>query len=82
MFIDSNLNKFARDVSKGEGETLDALASLMEMNQQDKDLFSKCAKANFDRIFSHEGATSEEVIASLREVVSENAELAEYSRLI
>ncbi|MEZ4753835.1 MAG: DUF3015 family protein [Bdellovibrionota bacterium] len=28
-FVDSNMNKFARDISRGEGESLDTFASLL-----------------------------------------------------
>jgi hypothetical protein len=52
MFIDSNMNKLARDMSVGQGEALDSLASLIGVSNSDKEVFSNTVKNNFGEIFS------------------------------
>ncbi|MFN8391497.1 MAG: DUF3015 domain-containing protein [Bdellovibrionota bacterium] len=79
MFVDGNMNKLARDMSVGHGETLDSLANLMGMDDAHKGIFFQAAKDNFAKIFSSDAVTSQEVVASLKEVVGQNAELAQYS---
>ncbi len=82
MFIDENVTKIARDMSVGEGETLESLASLLGMNNSDKEVFFQVAKDNFEVIFPSENVSSNEVMASLKRVFEGNEALAGYSHLI
>src|SRR5690554_2131689 len=61
MYIDNNMNKLARDMSVGEGESIDSLASLLEMQAEDKEVFSNAVQENFGRIFPTATIGSEEV---------------------
>lgn len=79
MYLDSNMEKVARDMSVGQGESLESLASLMGVEEQDKGLFFQTMKENFSVIFSSENVTSKQVVVSLRGVVAGNDELAKYS---
>lgn len=78
-YLESNLDKVALDMSRGQGEALEGLASVMNVEEQDRAAFYTTAKANFDRIFSTEDVTRAEVVASLNAVMLENAELAKYA---
>ena len=40
-FIDGNMEQLARDMSRGEGETLDTLADVWGVQAQDKSAFNK-----------------------------------------
>lgn len=82
MFVDSNMNKLAKDMSVGQGESLESLASLLGMQEKDKAAFFQTAKANFSRIFPNAQVTSAEVMASLKSVLAENASLAVYAPMI
>lgn len=82
MFIDENVTKIARDMSVGEGETLESLASLLGMSEADKEVFFRVSKENFEVIFPSDSVSSEEVMASLKRVFESNAVLAGYSHLI
>ncbi|MCB0347058.1 MAG: DUF3015 domain-containing protein [Bdellovibrionales bacterium] len=82
MFIDENVTKIARDMSVGEGETLESLASLLGMNDADKAVFFQVAKENFEVIFPSDSVSSYEVMASLKRVFEGNDILAGYSHLI
>ena len=79
MFVDGNMNKLARDMSVGHGETLNSLADLLGMDDAHKVVFFKASKENFAQIFFSDSVSSKDVVNSLKEVLSRNAELAEYS---
>jgi len=79
MFVDGNMNKLARDMSVGSGETLDSLANLLGMDGAHKAMFSQVAKANFSEIFASDSVSSEQVLASLKVVLERDANLASYS---
>ena len=82
MFIDGNKEKLARDMSVGEGETLDSLAQLMGVEEEHRPSFYAATKENFERIFSAADATSAEIAASLKQVLAEHEQLSIYSAAI
>lgn len=82
MFVDENVTKLARDMSVGEGETLDSLANLLGMNEAHKAAFFSLAKANFEAVFPKNDVTSQDVLASIRALLAGDAGLAQYSELI
>ena len=77
-YIDSNMNKLAMDMSRGTGESLDSLASIIGISAADKGKFNSTLQANFERIFSSTSTSSAEVLASLKSVLAEDAILAGY----
>jgi Protein of unknown function (DUF3015) len=78
MMVVSSLDNLAGDVARGEGETLDSLASLMAVAPQDKARFSATLQRNFTRLFPSENVTADEVIASMNAVLAEDAVLQRY----
>lgn len=82
MFIDGNKEKLARDMSLGSGETLDSLAKLIGVRDEDKSAFFTATKENFSRIFSSESASADQIVVSLKQVLSESGSLAGYSAAI
>jgi Protein of unknown function (DUF3015) len=82
MFIDGNKEKLARDMSLGQGETLDSLAKVMGVREEDKAAFFLATKENLGRIFASENASTDQILASLKEVLAENSTLARYSAVI
>ena len=77
LFIDGNKDKLARDMSVGSGEALDSLALLMGVEAQDRDAFNRAAKSNMGRIFAKDATP--EIMAALRQVLADNAQLARYT---
>lgn len=73
------MNRLALDMSRGEGESLSALASLVGVNSSDMGTFSSTVRSNYGRIFSSPSVSSVEVTAQLREVLAADAQLAKYS---
>jgi hypothetical protein len=78
MLMVSSLDNLAADVARGEGETLDSLASLMTVAPEDKARFVDTLQHNFVRLFPSENVTVDEVIASMNAVLSEDAVLQRY----
>ncbi len=81
-FIDGNKAKLARDMSRGKGETLDALAKVMGVADADKAHFYTTTKQNFDRIFPSDQADTQAVLDGLKQVVASDERLAAYTARI
>ena len=79
MFMGTNSDRVARDMSVGHGESLNILADLMGVKEQDKSLFFKTAQANFSTIFAAENQTAGQVLATLQQVMAKDAVLAAYT---
>lgn len=82
MFIDGNKEKVARDMSTGSGESLESLASLIGVQDQHKAAFFHATKENFAKIFSSDNVTTDQVLASLKQVLASDGTLAQYSQSI
>ena len=82
MFIDGNKDKLAHDMSTGSGETLESLAKLMGIQDQHKAAFFRTTKDNFARIFATDNQTTDQVMASLKQVLAADSELVRYSQSI
>jgi len=79
LFIDGNMDNLARDISKGEGETLSTLAAVWGLAEQDQAAFNELAQANFSKVFTSENVTSQAVLDNLNTLVSNNKQLATYT---
>ena len=79
LFIDGNMDNLARDMSKGEGETLSTLAEVWGLSAEDQVTFNQLAQANFSDVFTSENVTSQAVLENLNALMSNNAELAAYT---
>lgn len=60
-FASRNMDNLAKDISKGEGESLNTLAELMEIPAQDHSQFFAALQSNFGSIF----VTGEESAATI-----------------
>lgn len=81
-YIEGNMNKLARDMSAGQGESLDALASLIQIDGADKAAFFRATKDHFARIYNADMLSAQDVMRNLREVLAQDATLARYSAQI
>ena len=73
------LDNLARDIAKGQGETLATLAEVWGIAAQDQAAFNAAAQQNFAKIFQGNEVTSEQVISNLNEVVAANQALSAYT---
>ena len=79
MFMGTNSERLARDMSVGQGETLDVLANLMNIKSEDKSLFFQATQRHFGKIFAPENKTAGDVLAALQQVMAQDAQLAVYA---
>jgi len=81
MFIDGNKDRLARDMSIGNGETLDSLAHLIGVREEDRAAFNRVVQANVSLIFPSDSTTDQAVVA-LKAVLGSDRELAQYATSI
>ncbi|MDE2077734.1 MAG: DUF3015 family protein [Burkholderiales bacterium] len=77
MYIDGSRVALARDAAAGQGESLDALASVMGVKAEDRAEFAAAIKSNFGTVFANDN-----VAANLKEVLAANERLSGYAALI
>src|SRR3569623_1957253 len=65
-----------------DGESLESLASLSGVDDAHKAAFFATTKAHFAAIIPSDRANTQDVIAGLNKVLAENADLAQYARLV
>jgi len=78
-FIDHNMEKVARGMATGSGESIDTLANLMGISSQDNVQFKAVMHAQFATIFSYDRIHSNDVISNLNEVMKQDVVLAKYA---
>lgn len=79
LFIDTNLDKLAQDMSVGDGETLNSLAVLIGVSAEHKVRFFEMTKAHFSEIISSDRVSAQEVVSSLNRLLAVDAVLAAYA---
>ena len=81
-YVSENMNKLASDMSRGNGESLASLGSVMGVSSTDSAHFNSTLKQNFAQIFSGSDVSSEQVLANMKNVLAADATLARYSASI
>ena len=76
-FTNENAEVLARDMAVGQGESLNVLAELMNIQSTDKAHFFEVTKANFSQIYAADH-NSAQVLASLQQVMANDAVLKAY----
>jgi len=78
MYMDSNIDKVARDMSRGNGENLDTLAVLLGVKDADRGAFSQVLQDNFAAIFPSSDTTSGEAVDAIVALLEKNESLSKY----
>lgn len=79
LFIDTNMDKLAQEMSIGGGETLNSLAALMGISAEHQARFSEMTKTHFSEIISSDRVNAQDVISSLNRLLADDAVLAVYA---
>ena len=66
-FIENNMEQYALDAAKGEGETLQTLAGMLNM---DEEKFAKISQQHFATLFPNKDADAVHVAFTLFEILS------------
>lgn len=69
-FVAENMDSLAKDIARGEGEYLDTMASLMEIDQARRLEFYTLLQKNFSRIYPSPAVTPADVLAGIASVSS------------
>ncbi len=69
-FVADNMDSLAKDIAKGEGEYLDTMAGLMQMDQTQRPRFYALLQQNFSRIYSSPAVTPADVLAGISGVAT------------
>lgn len=78
MYMNSNIDKVARDMSRGAGENLDTLAVLLGVDEADRDAFRKVLQDNFATIFPSSETTSGEAVDAIVALLQNDQSLSKY----
>lgn len=78
-YIDGNMNNLARDMSRGEGESLVGLASVLQIPTSEHAAFANVLQGRFGEIFASSETSSDDVAAALRNVLASDAAFAQYA---
>lgn len=64
-FAAANIDRLARDFARGEGETLEVVAHLLQVDEAVRPAFFAYTQAHFEALFPDESTTSNEMLDSL-----------------
>lgn len=78
VWFDNVLEEYSTDVAVGEGETLNAVAVMVGIEQQDREHFGKIMHSNFSQLFPDTEVTSQEVMDSMIALMSSDSTLNKY----
>ncbi|PXX93592.1 hypothetical protein DIT71_02000 [Marinobacter vulgaris] len=78
MYMESNIDKVARDMSRGSGENLETVAVLLGVDEADRDSFRKVLQDNFATIFPSSDTTSGEAVDAIVALLEQNESLSKY----
>lgn len=78
-FVDGNMNRLALDISRGQGESLASLKTLLGVSASDSAVFDNTLQSQFSKIFTNSSVSSNSVLEGLKEVLASNPALAKYS---
>lgn len=73
VFVASNADTLSRDIARGEGAHVEALASLQGVEEADKSIFISALQAGFAEIVS-----AEDMVAAINSTLAKNATLSKY----
>ena len=78
QFTSDNFDHLAANMARGQGEHLDALASLIEIEAQHQPAFRSLARDNFEALYSHDQVTVGEMLGTLSELMARSELLSLY----
>lgn len=79
-FAARSFDKIARDAAVGGGESLDTLATLLEIDEADQKAFAQLAQSHFGELFPSDHVTSDEMLTTLGRLMQDDAQLSTYVR--
>jgi hypothetical protein len=78
MFAGANLDQLATEMAAGQGEALGTLASLYNVDAQDRAAFNATLQAHYAEIFSSADVAAADVLQHVERVMARDARLSRY----
>ncbi|WP_303291060.1 DUF3015 family protein [Marinobacter sp. SS5-14b] len=78
MLIDSRGSAIAAEISRGNGENLDAMAATLGLPQEERPAFFSLLKSNFNTIFPSPESTTGETVDAIVTLMEKNETLRKY----
>lgn len=78
VWFDDIIDEYSTDVAQGEGEALEAVAVMLGIGHQDRQLFADVMHANFATLFPTTEVTSQEVLDSTIALMAQDETLKHY----
>ncbi|PAV26825.1 hypothetical protein C8D92_106196 [Tamilnaduibacter salinus] len=78
MYMNTNIDKVARDMSRGEGENLETLAVLLDVAPADRDAFRTLMKDNFATVFPSADTTADQAVSAIVALMEQHQTLNQY----
>ena len=73
------MDEFTEDVAQGDGEVLSALAVSLGIVPEDRAIFKDAMHSNFDQLFPSDSVVTEQVVATMFDIMKNNERLAKYA---
>ncbi len=70
QFVAHNMDALAMDIAKGQGETLDTFAELLQIPAEERPAFASKLQENFDQVFTSEEVVMADVIDNAVAVIN------------
>ncbi len=70
IFVAKNMDNIAKDMAMGEGESISALAELMNVESSKKGMFFAALQLNFDAIYTHDDIDASGVLDNINSIIS------------
>lgn len=70
QYVSDNMDRLAVDIAVGQGETLNALADLMDVPAANRPALYTSLQSQFDHIFTSDQVSSTEVVNNIAKVVN------------
>jgi hypothetical protein len=77
-YANQNLDHLASDFARGQGEHLDAVAHLIQVEAGDRESFQTLTQNQFELLFPHDDVTADEMLDTLRLLMTEDDALSDY----
>ncbi len=78
-FMSENMEQVAQDAARGEGEALATLASLLEVDEADREAFYAHTQEHFSEIFPSANVTAGKALENLEASMAEDEALSRYT---
>ncbi|MFQ6573984.1 DUF3015 domain-containing protein [Pseudomonas sp. UM16] len=81
LAMNNMLDTIAEDMAQGQGEALNAYATLLGIDPADRAHFAQVTHQNFATIFTTPDVTGEQVLSNTLNVMSSDPQLARYAKM-